>query len=379
MKIKATKGYQYSTEELALLDAARPKPRFESVRFDEYALFYTYKENKWRLSFKMFDDGMAFNDPLDTISFDRIDIIDRKTGKILIKDCCNDKFIYETYADETEMIGASVIGPELPLSQAEYIELLKQNACLVIRNIVFSNGVVDLVADRFLCPLTPIVEYTTQACNGEKKHRWAPSSISLRNVGYRFSEQLSTLSREERCDFILNHPDVVFEKYDYYSMTISKDTCPDASLFFSPDSVKQAFENGDTVEAAVIKAHFSDKSACAPTGRLSYDAVARYSNRNGSRSEKVTVSHNTGKVDSDGRISFDIILARWASKEEAESQLISFCKDFDGYITLKVSTGVAEEEVCGGLGYDPDFLTLSQKTYGPDTISAGLKKQDANC
>ena len=133
------------------------------------------------------------------------------------------------------------------------------------------------------------------------------------------------------------------------------------------DELKQAFENGETVEAVVIKGNFLDNNSYyAKKGAYTFEATLEGCNRKYKKHEWVVLSQNNGTVGSNGKFSFDTVVILWKSKEEADKEWDSFyMSDLNASLVLKVRNGYAEERLKGmAEDFGVDFL---DKSFMPDT------------
>ena len=349
--MKAESKTVYSPEELALIDEARPKPVFENVTFSERGMFFSHPENSWRCSFEMFDEGLPLIDPLEIASFDRVDIINGKTGRILLKDCGDDEFIYEApVSGRGGRLGSYILGPVLDISRDEYLGMLRHRPCCLIRNVVFSNDVVDMVVGRFICPIDSSDERKT---------------IILNNVSYRFSEKIKDLPFEKKAGLVRRRPDVEFENVEVDTATVSKADYPSASTAYCSDAAKEAFEKGSDVEAAIVRISFVDKNHELSSGSVSFEATLEGLNRKKPGSKFAVLSTVSGNADVNGRFSFETVLLLGASKEEAEITWGQpYVDEFNLYLNLQVRNGFAVESyhdsitgfgpLSPDIGYSPD-------------------------
>ena len=355
MDLKAAKGHQYSYAEMSLLAVARPYPIFEQAHW------FNDENNHRFLSFNMCDCGIELGDPLLVEGPRRVDIINGKTGKILYKDCGNGWFSLVSPESMLPRLGSSVAGPEVKLSEEMYKKIADQSPCCLVRNVVFTNGTVDMVVGRFLCPITPFVERKYKTRTREETYLYAETEIYFGDVSYRFSEKTEKLSFDAKKDLIYRHPDVESENTEVRMASISKNTCPDASTYYCSEQLKQAFERGETVEAAVIRASFTDNMAyAAEKDSYAFEATVTGLNRNIENSDWGVVSRKTGRIDKSGRFSFEAAVVLWGSKEEAEKAWGSFdLSDLNAELELKVSNGNATERLKGMLEEEEfpiDFL-----------------------
>ena len=361
MEIKTNQGHQYSYEEMSLITAARPNPIFESARWHDYNGMGRY------VSFNMCDFGMELGLPLLVTGYERADIINATTGKILYKDCSSGEFDLLSPESMYHKIGSAVGGPYVYLPDERYNQIANQSPCCLVQNVVFTNGIVDMVVGRFICPITPFVEKKYTSRGHERIYLSAETEIYLHDVSYRFSEKIDSLSLEAKRDVIFMHPDVNSEGFEFSRSSISKSTCPEASTLYCSDELKQAFENGETVEAVVIKGNFLDNNSYyAKKGAYTFEATLEGCNRKYKKHEWVVLSQNNGTVGSNGKFSFDTVVILWKSKEEADKEWDSFyMSDLNASLVLKVRNGYAEERLKGmAEDFGVDFL---DKSFMPDT------------
>ena len=349
--MKAEVKTVYSPEELALIDEARPKPVFENVHLDERDLFLTHPENSWRCSFEMFDEGLPLIDPLEIKSFERVDIVNGKTGRILRKDCGCGEFIYESpVSGRGGRLGSYILGPVLDLTLEEYAGLLKKHPSCVIRNVVFSNDVVDMAVDRFICSMDPSDEHKT---------------IILKDVSYRFSEKIKDLPFEKKAGLVRRRPEIELESVDVKTASVTRERFPSVSSVYCSDVAKEAFESGETVEAAVIRIGFVDKNHELSSGSVSFEATLEGLNRKKPGSKFAVLSTVSGIADENGRFSFETVLLLGASKDEAEKTWgRPYVDEFNLYLNLQVRNGFAVESyndsitgfgpLSPDIGYSPD-------------------------
>ncbi len=345
----------YSPEELALIGEARPKPFFENVHWDERDMFFTHHENSWRCSFEMFDAGLHLIDPLEIAGFERIDIINGKTGRILLKDCGSGDFIYESPVSGWDgRFGSYILGPVIDITYDEYLGMLESNLCLIIRNIVFSNDVVEMVAGRFICPI--------DASDENRK-------ITLTNVSYRFSDKIKDLPFEKKAGLVRRHPDVEFENAETTSATITKEEYPSASTLYCSGAAKEAYEKGGKVEAAIVRMSFVDKNHELSSGIVSFEAKLEGLNRKKPNSKFAVLNVVSGIADEKGRFKFETVMVLGASKEEVQKEWGNFDVDsFNVDLRLKVLNGFSVETFHDGITVDgplcPETCYSSDNGHG---------------
>ncbi len=374
MDLKAAKGHQYSYAEMSLLAVARPYPIFE------HACWFDEKNKCRNLSFHMCDCGRELGDPLLVEGPRRVDVINGKTGKILYKDCGNGWFSLISPESMLPRLGSAVAGPEVKLSEEMYKKIADQSPCCLVRNVVFTNGIVDTVVGKFLCPVTPFVEKKYKSRTREEIYLSAETEIYFKDVSYRFSEKIEKLSLEAKKRLIYGHPDVESKKLEVRVASISKNTCPDASTFYCSEQLKQAFERGETVEAAVIMASFVDNKAySAEKDSYSFEATVTCLNRNIENSDWGVISRKTGPIDKSGRFSFEVAVVLWASKKEAEKAWESFgIIDLNASLELKVRNGNATEFLKGMLTDDGFPIELMEKELWPVSEGNGNQGKENN-
>ena len=350
---KRKRGIKMSVKEISLINEARPMPVFENVHWDERDLFLTHPETSWRCSFEMFDEGMKLAEPLEIAGFDRVDIINGETGKILRRDCGSGDFIYESpVSGHSGTVGSYVLGPKVVMSNEEYLGLQRSHPCCLIRNLVFSNNVVDMVVGKFICPMKPSDE---------------ENNVILKNVSCRFSDKIKNLSFEEKEGLVRRHPDLRFGSIDCSRISITKEKCPDAGTLYCSEALKEAFDNGKTVEGVLIRMKVVDKNHGLSSGTVRCEATVEGCNRFSANREWAELSKSSGVADAEGGFTFDTVAVLWASKEEADKEWGDFrVDDLNAILRLKISNGFATETLrgdveefgvdfgFGGFGYSPD-------------------------
>ena len=347
-----------SVKEISLINEARPRPVFENVHWEERDLFLTHPETGWRCSFEMYDEGMKLAEPLEIAGFDRVDIINGETGKILRRDCGSGDFIYgPPVSGHGGTVGSYVLGPKVVMSDEEYLGLQRSHPCCLIRNLVFSNNVVDMVVGRFICPMKPSDEV---------------NNVILKNVSYRFSDKIKNLSFEEKAGLVRRHPCVRFGSIDCSRISITKEKFPGAGTLYCSDALEEAFDNGKTVEGVLIRMKVVDKNHGLSSGEVRCEATVEGCNRFSANRERAELSKSSGVADAEGGFSFDTVAVLWASKEEADKEWGDFrVDDLNAILRLKISNGFATETLRGDVeefGVDFDFGGFG---YSPDTGRSG--------
>ncbi len=360
MNFKSTNGRQYSYEELNLITAARPNPIFEDARWFDYKGLFRY------VSFNMCDFGMELGKPLLVFGGERVDIIDGMTGEMLKKDCGHGDFELMSPESMYHKIGSNVTSPDISLTEEEFRQIADRAPCCLFKNVVFTNGVVDMVVGKFICPVTSFVEHTCPTRDGEKIFKRAATEIRLQNVGYRFSEKVDRLAFEEKFNTIFMHPDVKCTGVELNRTRISKDGYPEASLHYCSEQAKRAFEKGEAVEAVIIKCSFSDSNAYfSKKGSYRFEAILEGLNRKDAKREWAELSRICGAVKSGGRFSFETAFVLWASNEEANEDMERHSMyGLNVDLCLKVSNGHATEALHDIVEeYGIDFTNVS---FSPD-------------
>ncbi len=343
MDFKTTKGHQYSYEEMSLINVARPNPLFEDAEWD------VINNQDRYLYFNMCDFGMELGEPLLITGGDRVDIIDGKTGSILFRDCGDhDGFRLISPQSMHHKIGSWVGGPGLLVSEEQLSKISDRSPCCLFRNVVFTNGIVDMVVGRFLCPITQSNDKARLTAAGDKTRKSSKTEIWLKSVSYRFSAEIDKLSVKDKSNILFMHPDVEAEDICMDRVSITKSSCPMACTAYCSGQVKQAFERGDSVEAAIIKASFVDHNSWyARTGSYTFEATLTGYKIQTELGKGIPLSHNTGSIDKKtGRFSFETVVVLWASKEDADKEWPTMSlSDLNVELDLTVRNGYAAESL----------------------------------